>query len=129
MKREEMIEKAVEYKHSGLNCAQAVVKAMADYADTDVEHMTKMASGFGTGMGCMEATCGALVGANMIAGFVLDGKGTAGKSREILQRFKETSGATICKDLKGISTGEVLCLCDDCVRNAVKAAMDVLGLQ
>lgn len=128
MKREELIEKAVEYKHSGFNCAQAVVKALAEYVDTDEESMTKLASGFGAGMGCMEATCGALVGANLVAGLVLDGRGTPAKSREILQKFEAMSGATICKDLKGISTGEVLCPCDDCVRNAVKAAIEVLNL-
>ena len=26
-----------------------------------------------------------------------------------------------CRDLKGIGTGKVLCPCDDCVRNAVRA--------
>lgn len=129
MRKEEIAEKAVEYKHNGFNCAQAVVGAMAEYVDADKEGMIKVASGFGAGMGCMEATCGALVGASMIAGLVLDGKGTAGKSREILQQFHEMSGATICKDLKGISTGEVLCSCDDCVRNAVNAAVDILGLE
>ena len=36
------------------------------------------------------------------------------------EEFRQKCGATICKDLKGIETGKVLCECDDCVRNAVR---------
>ena len=77
-------------------------------------------------MGCMEATCGALVGAGIIAGLRTNGSGTMRASKQILAKFKEKSGATICKDLKGVGTGRVLCECDDCVRNAVYALEEVL---
>ena len=50
-------------------------------------------------MGGMEATCGALI------------------------------GATICKDLKGKDTGVVLCECDDCIRNAIRAFDEVLPME
>lgn len=129
-KKEILAEKAVEYKHNGCNCAQAVVKAMSEYVDVNIDDVVKMTSGFGVGMGCMEATCGSLIGANMIAGLLKDGKGTMPKSRELLLTFKDMcGGATICKDLKGIETGVVLCPCDDCVRNAVKSLYDVMGLE
>ena len=36
-------------------------------------------------------------------------------------------GATICRELKGVGTGKVLCSCEDCVRNAIRAAEDALG--
>ena len=84
-----------------------------------------IASGFAVGMGCMEATCGALVGATMITGLLKDGKGSIGAAREILKKFNEYSGATLCKDLKGKDTGVVLCECDDCVRNAIRAFEEV----
>lgn len=119
------IEKAVDYKHSGFNCCQAVVKALADLTETDEETLNMIASGFAVGMGCMEATCGALVGATMITGLLKDGKGSAGAAREILNKFNEYSGATLCKDLKGKDTGVVLCECDDCVRNAIRAFEEV----
>ena len=45
----------------------------------------------------------------------------------MLQSFQEKSGATICKDLKGVETGKVLCPCAQCVRNAVLAAGEMLG--
>ena len=41
--------------------------------------------------------------------------------REMLQEFKAAAGATICGDLKGIKTKQMLCSCDDCVRYAVAA--------
>ena len=78
-------------------------------------------------MGCMRATCGALIGAVMAAGSVTDGKGTPRTARSILASFQEKSGATICKDLKGVETGKVLCPCAQCVRNAVLAAGEMLG--
>lgn len=118
-------EKAVDYKHSGFNCCQAVVKALADLTETDEETLNVIASGFAVGMGCMEATCGALVGATMIAGLLKEGKGSVGTAREILNKFEEYSGATICKDLKGKETGVVICECDDCVRNAIRAFDEV----
>ena len=49
-------------------------------------------------------------------------------SRAIMPRFKELcGGATICRDLKGIDTGKVLCSCENCVRNAVRAAGEALA--
>ena len=61
-------EKAVYYKHNGFNCCQSVIKAMIDLSDSDKEILTNAASGFAVGMGGMEATCGALIGATMMAG-------------------------------------------------------------
>ncbi len=61
----------------------------------------------------------ALNGAVMIAGFLKHGAGTPITAAKMLKSFEQKSGATICKDLKGIETGKVLCPCDDCVRNVV----------
>ena len=71
--------------------------------------------------------CGADAPAVMAAGSVTDGKGTPRTARSILTSFQEKSGATICKDLKGVETGKVLCPCAQCVRNAVLAAGEMLG--
>ncbi|SFG66741.1 C-GCAxxG-C-C family protein [Oribacterium sp. WCC10] len=115
------VEQAVVYKHSGCNCCQAVLKVFEDELDLSGDQLNAIGSGFGAGMACMEATCGALVGANMVLGLKnTTGKPTAPQSRQLLQKFDEMSGATICKELKGIETGKVICECDDCVRNAVK---------
>lgn len=110
-----------------MNCCQAVVKAFADTLPLDEATLSGIASGFGSGMGTMEGTCGALVGAVMAAGLRSNGVGTATLSRKILPRFKELCGATICRELKGVGTGKVLCSCEDCVRNAVLAADEALN--
>ena len=123
---EERAARAVELK-AGCNCAQAVVLSYADKLPLEEETLKKLAAGYGGGMGCMAGTCGALVGAVMAAGMLTDGQGTGRYAREILLGFRERCGATICKDLKGVETGKVLCPCTECVRNAVLAAGAALG--
>lgn len=63
----------------------------------------------------------------MVAGILTDDKGTPRISKEFVQNFERKCGATICKDLKGIGTGKVLCPCPECVRNAVFSLGEVLG--
>ena len=109
------------------NCCQAVTKVFADTVNVDEATLQKISAGFAAGMGCMEATCGALIGANMILGLRTNGEGTVRQSRELLSKFKEKCGAVVCKDLKGVETGKVLCECADCVRNAVLALGEILG--
>lgn len=70
---------------------------------------------------------GDLIGAVMVAGILTDGKGTPRISKELVQNFERKCGATICKDLKGIETGKVLCPCPECVRNAVLSLGEALG--
>ncbi len=124
----ERAENAAQLKNSGqCNCCQAVAKVFADTVNVSEADLQKLAAGFAAGMGCMEATCGALVGANMILGLRTEGNGTVKQSRELLAKFKEKCGAVTCKDLKGVGTGKVLCECDDCVRNAVRSLGEILG--
>ena len=120
---EERAELAVETFAAGRgNCTQSVLCAWEDKIPVDHDTLMKLGAGYGAGMGCMQATCGALIGAVMAAGSVTNGKGTPRTARSILTSFQEKSGATICKDLKGVETGKVLCPCAQCVRNAVLAA-------
>ena len=121
---EEIAEIAVKYKHEGNNCAQSVLLALKELTNLKEEELLKLGSGFGVGFGSMEATCGALIAANMILGLTGDGKPKKMfESRDMLHDFYKLSGATICRDLKGVETGKVLCSCDDCVRNAVKVLL------
>ena len=125
MTTNERAEKAVEYKRS-CNCCQAVMRAYADSVNVSEDMLVQMGAGFGSGMGCMEATCGALVGAGYIAGLKSEGRMTTRVTKQVLAKFKEKCGATICGDLKGIKTGKVLCSCDDCVKNAVLSLEEVI---
>ena len=110
-----------------MNCCQAVLVAFADEAGRNEEDLLRLGSGFGSGMGTMEVPCGALVGAIMVSSLLSEKGAAMAASRAIMPRFKELCGATICRDLKGIDTGKVLCSCENCVRNAVRAAGESLA--
>ena len=113
-------EKAIAYKQQGCNCCQAVLCAFEDELDLSVEDLKKIGAAFGMGMGCMEGNCGALCGAQIVLGLKeYQGYPIAAKARELHEAFKEKCGSTICKELKGIETGKVLCSCKDCIQNAV----------
>jgi hypothetical protein len=48
------------------NCAQAVLHTYADMAGISEQEAMNIAGAFGGGMGNMEGTCGALVGAGLV---------------------------------------------------------------
>ena len=126
------LETRIEYaagRKKDMNCCQAVLMAFADKLGKDEDELMRLGSGFGSGMGTMEGTCGALVGAIMVSSLLSPNGEAMPNSRAIMPRFKELSGATICRDLKGIGTGKVLCSCEDCVRNAVRAAGEALKMK
>lgn len=111
---------AAEKKLGGThNCAQAVIDSYTDIAGIDSPTAMAMASAFGTGMGNMEGTCGALVGAGMVLGLVTRDRVKArAQMKQVMTRFAERNGATQCKHLKGVGTGCPLRECHDCVADA-----------
>ena len=124
-------ERAVELKSrtgdAHYNCAQAVACVFAEETGASEETLRKLGAGFGLGMGLMEATCGALCGAQMVLGLVkYNGKPIRTDAAGLYQAFTEKCGASICKEIKGVKTGKVLCSCDDCVRNAVALLEEIL---
>ncbi len=129
MTLKERADKAVELKVAGgYNCSQAVTAALADETDLTEEQLKNITAGFCAGMGNLEATCGALIGAGMIAGLKTEGKGTLPVARQIQETFHNRCGAIKCKDLKTITDGKPLCSCEDCVRNAVMIYGEIMGL-
>ena len=115
-------ERAVMYKRS-YNCCQAVLLAFQPELELPEEKLLALGACFGSGMGCMEETCGALVGAQMAQGLLkYDNCRMNPQASQLRADFEQRCGATRCKDLKGVGTGHgVLCSCEDCVRNAVDA--------
>ena len=66
---EERAELAVETFAAGKgNCTQSVLCAWEDKISVDHDTLMKLGAGYGAGMGCMQATCGALIGAVMLSG-------------------------------------------------------------
>lgn len=130
-------ERAARLHGNGYNCCQAVLLTFCDELGVDPVTAFKIGEGFGLGMGGMENTCGALSGAIMLAGLRnSDGDldhpktkaGTYRISRELTEAFKEKTGALVCRDLKGIDTGKVLCSCPKCIDSAVQIVEEILGL-
>ena len=61
--------KAAEKLQNGThNCAQAIICTYADLIGIDEETGRNLGNAFGSGMGNMEGTCGALVGAGIVLG-------------------------------------------------------------
>ena len=130
-------ERAARLHGNGYNSCQAVLLTFCDELGVDPVTAFKIGEGFGLGMGGMENTCGALSGAIMLAGLKnSDGDldhpktkaGTYRISRELTEAFKEKTGALVCRDLKGIDTGKVLCSCPKCIDSAVQIVEEILGL-
>ena len=107
----------------------AVLVAFADKLGKGEDELLRLGSGFGAGMGTMEGTCGALVGAIMVSSLLSDNGEAMANSRSIVPRFKELCGATVCRDIKGTDTGKVLCSCEDCVRNSTEVVAEQMDKQ
>lgn len=128
---------AIANHDKGYNCCQAVVCAFSRELGVDEDILFKAGEGFGLGMGCTECTCGAVSGAVLAAGFknsTANLEGTKSKAdtyrltREIVNTFTQKNGSMLCKDLKGMDTGNVLRSCPGCIEDAVQITEDVLGL-
>lgn len=101
------------------NCAQAVIATYADVVGITEQQAMNLGNAFGSGMGNMEGTCGALTGAAIIVGLATGDKLRSRKAMtKIMTQFQERNGATQCKLLKGVGTGQVLRSCEDCVADA-----------
>ena len=80
---------AVNKKKSGYNCAQAVACSYCDIAGIDEETMKNITQAFAVGMGSMEATCGALIGAAVVIGLVnKNKKASFADAKTIIIKFK-----------------------------------------
>ena len=114
-------QKAVEYKHNANNCCQAVILAFAEEMGLTTEQIRKLGAAFGSGMGRLDGTCGALVGAEMALGMIkYEGKPMHAQAKELFSEFEALCGSTVCRSIKGTDDGKPLCSCDECVANAVK---------
>ena len=107
-------ELAIERKHHGHNCAQAIACTYADCVGADEELLYMINQGFGGGLGGMEGESKTK---------------TAGEMKRITGEFKERNSSVICKDLKGLKTGKMLRSCDDCVRDVCEFIEEYLDIK
>lgn len=125
---ESRVQKAVDLREKhGYNCAQAILCAYADLYGLDEQTAYRIAEAFGTGMGGMGDTCGAVSAAFMLLGMkskngIGDKAGRAAlykDVRELAAAFKAEAGSTICRELKG-QTGLSVYPCAKCIETAAK---------
>ena len=109
------------------NCAQAVVCTYCDLVGLPEQTAEDIGGAYGSGMGNMEGTCGALVGAGMIVGLATkDRHLSRSRMKQVMACFQERNGATQCRLLKGVGTGKPLRECPDCVADAAEFLEEVL---
>ena len=123
------IKTADELHRKGYSCSQSVAVACADLVDVPKEILFKATEGFGLGMGTMDGVCGALTGGLLIAGLknstgnlnMPKSKGATMKiSKAMMNNFRDKCGAIICRELKGVDTGKMICSCPDCIKHGVE---------
>ncbi len=105
---ESKLKKAIENHCKGYNCSQAVACAYYDVLGMEEEQVFRLAEGFGSGMGGLRETCGAVTGMFMVASYLKsDGNREQNDSRqscyksvyELAKQFEEKNGTLICRDL------------------------------
>ena len=122
-------EQAAEKKRSGTyNCAQSVMCTYCDYAGISEDEARNLGNSFAVGMGNMEGTCGALVGAGIVLGLATKDKAKSMRGmRSFMERFQQRNGATLCRLLKGNGTERgALRECPLCVADASEFLEDLL---
>jgi len=102
-------EKAVELFEGGLNCSQAILAVFGEPYGLDLEAAKRLGRPLGGGMGRLGEVCGAVTGAIAALGLA-QGNGVdegaardevARSVRELVHRFEERHGTTLCKGLLG----------------------------
>lgn len=109
------------------NCTQAVLCTYCDYTGLDEETIKNVGNSFAVGMGNMEGTCGAIIGAGVVLGLATKDKAKSVRGmRQLMEKFKQRNGATQCKLLKGANGGQILRECPLCVEDASEFLEELL---
>lgn len=102
------VEIAIKNHGAGYNCSQAVLCAYSDLFDLDEKMAFRLAEGFGSGMGGLKETCGAVTAMFMVSSLMTsDGDMPHNASRhdsyetvyDLAKRFEEKNGTLICSKL------------------------------
>ena len=118
---------AMDYHNQGYNCAQAVALPFCEEMGLGTALVKKATEGFGAGMGGRTQTCGALSGAVFVAGMLnADATNPASKMDtykvcgKMSEEFVAHCGSGVCEVIKGLTGGEMLCSCNECIACGVK---------
>lgn len=122
MTLQERIDKAMDLRKQGYNCAQAVAMVFPDLTGLDDDLMAKLTCALGTGVGGQKEICGAANGMAICAGMrhgsaPQDKTAAMQDAGRLITRFrKENGGRVNCRDLKGV---EGIRPCNDLIAQAI----------
>ena len=122
-------EKAIELHKNRYTCSQAVACAFCDLVDVDESTMKDMVR---RAIALKLAAQGAYVIVNYLKGNVNPDnpaepiRDDVKLLNEIEKRFKEKNSSVVCKELKGIGTGNVLRSCRGCVEDAAEILEELI---
>lgn len=127
----EYIDKAMEFRAQGFNCAQATFAAFAERFGMSEEQALKIGASLGGGLAGNGECCGAALGMLMALGLA-EGFSKAdpamkqahnARVREAMQQFQARCGAVRCPELKAAGKD-----CNEIVRQATEIAAQMLSL-
>ena len=123
-------EQAVKNFQKSYNCCQAVACAYCEELGISERDMFRLTEGFGSGMGGLKDTCGALMGMFLTislansAGDMNDPYATKmdtyARFLEAAEAFREKRGSLYCRDLKTEEGLQPLECCVRCVETAAE---------
>ena len=120
--------KALEYHKKGYNCAQSVACLYAEELGFDEAEVFRLTEAMGFGMGTM-GTCGVVSAMAVVAGMKnSDGdlkdpstkKSSYKLIRALTEEFERMNQTVICRELKGVDTGNPIRSCDGCIEDGIE---------
>ena len=121
-----ILEEKIRKYRKTKSCSESTLMALCEMANADItkEEMIKLGCGFAGGIGGTfdEGTCGAVTGALMANGIVIDDTGKIkANAKEIFNSFKEEYGTVRCDKISDKGKDKSPCV-DCCVFIANKVA-------
>ncbi|WP_458456130.1 C-GCAxxG-C-C family protein [Methanobrevibacter sp.] len=126
---EKILEEKIREYRTFKSCSESTLMGLCETASADITsaEMTKLACGFAGGMGGTfdEGTCGAVTGALMANGILLDDPAKIkSNAKEIFNTFKKEYGTVRCDIIS--KKGEDKSPCVDCCVFIAKKVADLL---
>ena len=121
-----ILEEKIRQYRKTKSCSESTLMGLCETADADItkEKMIRLGCGFAGGIGGTfdEGTCGAVTGALMANGIVIDDTGKIkANAKEIFNSFKEEYGTVRCDKISDNGKDKSPCV-DCCVFIANKVA-------
>lgn len=118
------------FEEKKYNCCQAVICAYCEKYGIRDDDIFKMTEGYGSGMGGLKDTCGAVTGMFMALGMInsagdkTDPRKTKAATykdiREAAADFREKCGSIYCCELKAVQDDKQAVSCEKCVETAAE---------